>query len=152
MLLTCVAFITRSVFRAIEFAGGYDGVSPLPEVSLLLEIYRLLTCLMPFLQYVQTTEAFFYCLDALPIFLGLLVFIAFYPPRFFMDRIFWDEPAVSEAASTAPLDKEDSFRMSQMKSQRSGGYSQPQQQGYSQGQYAGYSQEQQRSYHQAQRV
>ncbi|KAK9896050.1 hypothetical protein P389DRAFT_73817 [Cystobasidium minutum MCA 4210] len=100
MLLTCIAFITRSVFRAIEFAGGYDG-------------------------YVQTTEAFFYTLDALPIFLGLLVFIAFYPPRFFMDRIFWDAPALSETSTSAPLDKQDSFRMSQMKT-RSDGYSRTQ--------------------------
>jgi flagellar biosynthesis/type III secretory pathway protein FliH len=69
-----------------------------------------------------------------------------------MDRIFWDEPAVSEAASTAPLDKEDSFRMSQMKSQRSGGYSQAQQEGYSQGQQGGYSQGQQRGYYQGQQV
>lgn len=44
-----------------------------------------------------------------------------------MDRIFWDEPAISVSGSSEPLDKQDSFRMSQMKGQRTGGYSQAQQ-------------------------
>ena len=42
LLSTCVGIVVRCVFRAIEYAGGYDS-------------------------YLASTEVFFYVLDALPL-------------------------------------------------------------------------------------
>lgn len=57
MLIACIGFIVRSIFRAVEFSQGYDG-------------------------YLVTTESYFYALDALPIFLSVLIFAVLFPPRY----------------------------------------------------------------------
>ncbi|GAA5825307.1 hypothetical protein JCM5353_005613 [Sporobolomyces roseus] len=57
MLVSSVGIIIRSVFRLIEYAGGYDG-------------------------NLATTESYFYCLDALPLWLAMSLYCIFWPSRF----------------------------------------------------------------------
>ncbi|KAJ7171522.1 RTA1 like protein-domain-containing protein [Mycena filopes] len=54
---TCVGILIRSVFRIIEFAGGYTG-------------------------FVSTHEGFFYVFDALPLWLAMALYCFVWPPRF----------------------------------------------------------------------
>ncbi|KAI5449232.1 hypothetical protein NCC49_005211 [Naganishia albida] len=58
LLLTCVGYLVRSVFRIAEYAQGYFG-------------------------YLATHEGYFYALDALPIFLCIACFTVFWPPIIF---------------------------------------------------------------------
>lgn len=46
----------RSVYRIAEYAQGYDG-------------------------YLRTTEAYFYALDSLPLFLAISIWVLVWPPR-----------------------------------------------------------------------
>lgn len=83
LLLTCIAFITRSSFRVAEFQGGYSG-------------------------YLYVTEGYFWALDALPLFLGLLVFVFIWPPRFlkypelFTSSVHGEEEMLPTGAATVP--------------------------------------------------
>jgi len=61
MLVACIGFIVRSIFRAVEFSQGYDG-------------------------YLVTTESYFYALDALPILFSVAIFAVLFPPRFLMSQ------------------------------------------------------------------
>ncbi|KAF7327992.1 hypothetical protein MKEN_00379800 [Mycena kentingensis (nom. inval.)] len=54
--VTCVGIIIRSVFRAVEFAGGYSGP-------------------------VRTTEVYFYTLDALPLWISMTLYCFVWPAR-----------------------------------------------------------------------
>jgi hypothetical protein len=58
VLLTCIAFLVRCVFRVAEFAGGYDS-------------------------YLASHEGYFYLLDALPLALAVVLFAAVWPPEVF---------------------------------------------------------------------
>lgn len=58
LLLTCVAYLTRCIFRVAEFVGGYDS-------------------------YLATTEGYFYLLDALPLALAISLFFFVWPPSIF---------------------------------------------------------------------
>ncbi|KAM0752977.1 RTA1-domain-containing protein [Meredithblackwellia eburnea MCA 4105] len=57
MLATCVGITIRSVFRIAEYAGGYTG-------------------------YLATHEGYFYCLDSLPLFLAMSLYIVWWPPLY----------------------------------------------------------------------
>ncbi|CAK5265173.1 unnamed protein product [Mycena citricolor] len=61
MSATCVGILTRSVFRIVEFAGGYNG-------------------------YVATHESFFYLFDALPLWLAMSLYCFVWPTRFLHGR------------------------------------------------------------------
>lgn len=54
---TCVMFLIRSVFRTVELSEGYTG-------------------------YLSTHEIYYICLDALPLWLGIIVYVYYWPPRF----------------------------------------------------------------------
>lgn len=54
---TCVMFLIRSVFRTVELSEGYSG-------------------------YLSTHEIYYITLDALPLWLGIIVYAYFWPPRF----------------------------------------------------------------------
>ncbi|KAJ6540411.1 RTA1 like protein-domain-containing protein [Mycena capillaripes] len=54
---TCIGILVRSVFRIIEFAGGYTG-------------------------FVATHEGYFYVFDALPLWLAMTLYCVVWPPRF----------------------------------------------------------------------
>ncbi|CAK5276491.1 unnamed protein product [Mycena citricolor] len=56
LYLTCLGILTRSVFRIVEFAGGYRG-------------------------YVANHEVFFYLLDALPLWISMTLFCIIWPAR-----------------------------------------------------------------------
>ncbi|KAJ6473348.1 RTA1 like protein-domain-containing protein [Mycena vitilis] len=55
--LTCIGILVRSVFRIIEFAGGYTG-------------------------FIATHEGYFYVFDALPLWLAMTLYCFVWPPRF----------------------------------------------------------------------
>ncbi|KAK7048308.1 RTA1 like protein-domain-containing protein [Favolaschia claudopus] len=61
MLVTCVGILVRSIFRIIEFAGGYRGA-------------------------VYTHEWYFYAFDTLPLWLSMTVFAIVWPTRAIMKR------------------------------------------------------------------
>jgi hypothetical protein len=58
LLLTCVAYLTRCVFRVAEFVNGYDS-------------------------YLATHEGYFYLLDALPLVIAISLFFFVWPPAIF---------------------------------------------------------------------
>ncbi|KAJ7080193.1 RTA1 like protein-domain-containing protein [Mycena belliarum] len=58
LLFSCGAILIRSLFRLAEFGQGHGG-------------------------YLSSHEAFFYVLDALPLWLAMTIFSAVWPPRFF---------------------------------------------------------------------
>ncbi|KAJ7495222.1 RTA1 like protein-domain-containing protein [Mycena latifolia] len=55
--VTCIGILIRSVFRIIEFAGGYTG-------------------------FVATHETYFYVFDALPLWISMTLYCFVWPPRF----------------------------------------------------------------------
>ncbi|KAJ7144545.1 RTA1 like protein-domain-containing protein [Mycena epipterygia] len=55
--ITCIGIIVRSIFRIIEFAGGYTG-------------------------FVSTHEGYFYIFDALPLWISMTLYCFVWPPRF----------------------------------------------------------------------
>ncbi|KAJ7192931.1 RTA-like protein [Mycena pura] len=57
MCLTCIGILIRSVFRIVEFSGGYTG-------------------------FVATHEGYFYALDALPLWLATALYAIVWPARF----------------------------------------------------------------------
>ncbi|KAF4575036.1 RTA-like protein [Pleurotus pulmonarius] len=57
LVISCIGILIRSVFRTIELSEGFAG--PL-----------------------ATSEKLFYCLDTLPLFIAISVFIPFWPGRF----------------------------------------------------------------------
>ncbi|KAJ7183411.1 RTA1 like protein-domain-containing protein [Mycena filopes] len=61
MCTTCIGILIRSVFRVVEFAGGYNG-------------------------RVATHEGFFYSLDALPLWIAMSLYCVVWPARALMPR------------------------------------------------------------------
>ncbi|THV08489.1 RTA1-like protein [Dendrothele bispora CBS 962.96] len=59
-LISCIGILIRSVYRTIELSEGFQG--------------RL-----------TTSEAFFYGLDTLPLFLAIVVYVPFWPGRFIVE-------------------------------------------------------------------
>ncbi|KAJ3485777.1 hypothetical protein NLI96_g4729 [Meripilus lineatus] len=57
LCLSCVGILIRSVYRTVELAQGYHGT-------------------------LATTEAYFYALDTLPLFLATVIYIPFWPGRY----------------------------------------------------------------------
>ncbi|KAE9397567.1 RTA1-domain-containing protein [Gymnopus androsaceus JB14] len=57
MCLTCVGILIRSIFRIAEFAGGYTG-------------------------FLSIHEGYFYCLDALPLWIAMTLYCFVWPSRF----------------------------------------------------------------------
>ncbi|KAJ6540732.1 RTA1 like protein-domain-containing protein [Mycena capillaripes] len=57
LCLSCVAILIRSIFRMAEFIQGHKG-------------------------YISTHEAFFYCFDALPLWIAMTLYCSVWPPRF----------------------------------------------------------------------
>ncbi|KAJ7591041.1 RTA1-like protein [Mycena floridula] len=55
--ISCVGILIRSFYRTVELSEGYQG-------------------------HLATTEAFFYALDTLPLFLATVVYVPFWPGRF----------------------------------------------------------------------
>ncbi|GAA6051314.1 hypothetical protein JCM3770_006807 [Rhodotorula araucariae] len=55
--LSCIGIVLRSVFRIIEYSEGYYGK-------------------------LATGEGYFYCLDALPLWLSMTLYVFVFPPRF----------------------------------------------------------------------
>jgi hypothetical protein len=53
-------------------------------------------------------------LDALPIFLGILVFVVLFPPRFFMDNIFQGDAQLEQVVSSSLSDKQGAYSMTAM--------------------------------------
>ena len=58
LLLTCVAYLVRCIFRVAEFADGYTG-------------------------YLAVNEGYFYLLDALPLAIAISLFYFVWPPSVF---------------------------------------------------------------------
>ncbi|KAJ6449513.1 RTA1 like protein-domain-containing protein [Mycena vitilis] len=61
LCLSCVSILIRSIFRMAEFIQGHKG-------------------------YISTHEAFFYCFDALPLWIAMTLYCAVWPPRFLHPR------------------------------------------------------------------
>ncbi|EIM86536.1 uncharacterized protein STEHIDRAFT_139394 [Stereum hirsutum FP-91666 SS1] len=61
LCVTSVGIIVRSIFRLLEFIGGYDG-------------------------FLMTHEGYFFCLDALPLWLAMSIYCFVWPPRFIQDH------------------------------------------------------------------
>ncbi|KAJ6478275.1 RTA-like protein [Mycena sanguinolenta] len=57
LCLTCVGILIRSIFRLAEFAQGHKG-------------------------YISTHEVFFYCFDALSLWITMTLYCSVWPPRF----------------------------------------------------------------------
>ncbi|KAJ7359732.1 RTA1 like protein-domain-containing protein [Mycena albidolilacea] len=57
LCLSCVSILIRSIFRLAEFVQGHKG-------------------------YISTHEAFFYCFDALPLWIAMTLYCSVWPPRF----------------------------------------------------------------------
>ncbi|BGP54438.1 Envelope glycoprotein gp160 [Rhodotorula sphaerocarpa] len=77
LALTCIGILIRSVFRIIEFAGGYYGK-------------------------VATTEGYFYGLDALPLWLAMTLYCFFWPVRFIDGaREVYRDPAANSSGTGA---------------------------------------------------
>ncbi|KAL0574678.1 hypothetical protein V5O48_007294 [Marasmius crinis-equi] len=57
LVVSCIGILVRSVFRTIELSEGFGG-------------------------HLSTTEAFFYTLDTLPLFIAIVVYVPFWPGRF----------------------------------------------------------------------
>ncbi|KAG9040221.1 hypothetical protein FRB95_000150 [Tulasnella sp. JGI-2019a] len=62
LLLSCLGILVRSFFRVVENSEGFQG-------------------------HLSTTEYFFYCLDSLPLFIAIVVYIPFWPGRFISNDI-----------------------------------------------------------------
>ncbi|CAK5265174.1 unnamed protein product [Mycena citricolor] len=76
MSATCVGILTRSVFRIVEYAGGYNG-------------------------YVATHESFFYIFDALPLWLSMSLYCFVWPTRFLHGREARDVPLGTDPSRTS---------------------------------------------------
>jgi len=74
LTLSCIGILIRSVYRTIELGQGFHG-------------------------HLGTTEAFFYGLDTLPLFLAIVVFVPFWPGRFIPN-----EKTVERAETEAPTE------------------------------------------------
>ncbi|KAJ7511903.1 RTA1 like protein-domain-containing protein [Mycena galericulata] len=59
--VTCIGILIRSVFRIVEFSGGYTG-------------------------FVSTHEGYFYIFDALPLWISMTLYCFVWPPRFLVAR------------------------------------------------------------------
>ncbi|KAJ7463456.1 RTA1 like protein-domain-containing protein, partial [Mycena galericulata] len=57
LCLSCVSILIRSIFRMAEFIQGHKG-------------------------YISTHEVFFYCFDALPLWIAMTLYCSVWPPRF----------------------------------------------------------------------
>ncbi|KAJ7231136.1 RTA1 like protein-domain-containing protein [Mycena rebaudengoi] len=57
LCLSCVSILIRSIFRLAEFIQGHSG-------------------------YISTHEVFFYCFDALPLWIAMTLYCSVWPPRF----------------------------------------------------------------------
>ncbi|KIY73997.1 RTA1-domain-containing protein [Cylindrobasidium torrendii FP15055 ss-10] len=57
LILSCIGILIRSVYRTIELGQGFHG-------------------------HLATTEAYFYGLDTLPLFIAIAVYVPFWPGRF----------------------------------------------------------------------
>ncbi|KAG6808622.1 hypothetical protein H0H93_016678, partial [Arthromyces matolae] len=57
LCVSCVGILIRSFYRVVELSQGYQG-------------------------YLATTEAYFYALDTLPLFIAISIFTPFWPGRF----------------------------------------------------------------------
>ncbi|KAF9020694.1 RTA1 like protein-domain-containing protein [Rhodocollybia butyracea] len=73
MCVTCVGILVRSIFRIAEFAGGYFG-------------------------FLAVHEGFFFCLDALPLWLAMSLYCFLWPSRFI------NKQAVDISARGSPVD------------------------------------------------
>ncbi|KAF8076468.1 RTA1-like protein [Lyophyllum atratum] len=62
LFVSCIGILIRSMFRVIELSEGYQG-------------------------HLATTEAFFYGLDTLPLFIAIVVYTPFWPGRFINKNI-----------------------------------------------------------------
>ncbi|KAI0070246.1 RTA1-like protein [Panus rudis PR-1116 ss-1] len=60
LFLSCIGILIRSIYRTIELGEGYLG-------------------------HLATTEAFFYGLDTLPLFIAVAIYVPFWPGRFIPD-------------------------------------------------------------------
>ncbi|KAK4686239.1 hypothetical protein P7C73_g3894, partial [Tremellales sp. Uapishka_1] len=75
---TCICFLTRSVYRTVELSQGYIG-------------------------YLATHEGFFLGLDTLPLFLGITVYVYFWPGKYLMP-----ETKIVDGTNVIPLDNDQS--------------------------------------------
>ncbi|KAF9035075.1 RTA1-like protein [Hymenopellis radicata] len=57
LLISCIGILIRSVYRTIELSEGFQG-------------------------HLATTEAYFYGLDTLPLFIAIVIYLPFWPGRF----------------------------------------------------------------------
>ncbi|ESK96060.1 integral to membrane protein [Moniliophthora roreri MCA 2997] len=57
VFISCIGVLIRSVYRTVEISEGFAG-------------------------HLATTEAFFYALDTLPLFIAIVIYIPFWPGRF----------------------------------------------------------------------
>nr|GAT50710.1 predicted protein [Mycena chlorophos] len=71
--ITCIGILIRSVFRIVEFVGGYHG-------------------------RVQTHEGYFYVLDALPLWISMTLYCFVWPIRVFNRPQLTQSPSVMELA------------------------------------------------------
>ncbi|KAF5344104.1 hypothetical protein D9758_008893 [Tetrapyrgos nigripes] len=70
-LVSNIGILIRSVYRTVELSEGFQG-------------------------HLATSEAFFYGLDTLPLFIAIVVYVPFWPGRFITNQT---RPAVEERAS-----------------------------------------------------
>lgn len=78
LLWTCVGILIRSVYRIAEFAQGYDGK-------------------------LRTTEAYFYALDSLPLFLAIAVWAVVWPPAYLRADLKYKRVMNSEYANGSAI-------------------------------------------------
>ncbi|KAJ8489309.1 hypothetical protein ONZ45_g13635 [Pleurotus djamor] len=76
LFISCIGILIRSVFRTVELSEGYAG--PL-----------------------ATSEKLFYCLDTLPLFIAISIFVPFWPGRFIGST-----PINKVASSNSSIEKE----------------------------------------------
>ncbi|KAJ8086698.1 hypothetical protein PM082_005521 [Marasmius tenuissimus] len=61
LFVSCIGILIRSVFRTVELSEGFGG-------------------------HLSTTEAYFYTLDTLPLFIAIVVYVPFWPGRFIQSK------------------------------------------------------------------
>jgi hypothetical protein len=78
LLLTCIAYLVRCIFRVAEFANGYTS-------------------------YLAVHEGYFYILDALPLAVAIALFVLVWPPAVFAHDANGLGPGSREYQTDIPL-------------------------------------------------
>lgn len=86
MLVACIGFIVRSIFRAVEFSQVSHTLLLCACSGPSSDISERVPTTQGYDGYLVTTESYFYALDALPILFSVAIFAVLFPPRFLMSQ------------------------------------------------------------------